>query len=390
MGYGYQQPQAPPRQQQPQEIDFTAFDTETIKQHLRSRNLSTNGDRNALLKRLKDEVNKAWSQYYARDQQGAGFPNQGFGFGGNFNMANNNQNPPKKKKRRKRKRSQLTEEERAKMEEERRLAKERKEARKAENRKRMEEAREKKRQKREEAAKRQAEMEKKQKEQKEKRQRSEVFVYFDMKAFSDQLMKALDPAGNRINACNYDFSHKGFRVRFNDPTHASTCAQGATMSDPKTVKVPTTLQVLPAPIESHCVFFLDPCHAGHPEKKEAFEWVAEQGVETKTSDVKTLNLWKESTTEKCRRYGNIVNIYRERGFIVVQFQSEAAAEAMFEALSEGETLNGITMLYMKRGTPKKRDRLECDKKYPKTPKIKKKKKPVEEVKEEEDEEEAEN
>jgi len=307
-----------------------------------------------------------------------GFNNQ-FNQMGNFN--NNQQNQqggqfgqrPKKKRRRKRKRSTLTDEERAKLEEERRLAKEAKEARKAENKRKEVEAREKKRLKREAAAQRQAEMEKKQKEQKEKRQRSEVFVYFDMKAFSDQLMSALDPDGTRVNACNYDFSHKGFRVRFTDPAYASKCAHGATMSNPRTIQVPTNLQVLPAPVESHCVFFLDPCHAGHPEKARAFAWVSEQGVETKTSDIKTLNLWKDSAVSSFSRFGNIVNVYRERGFIVVQYQTEEAAASMFDALHENETLNAISLLFMKRGTPKKRDRIECDKKYPKLAKLKDKK-----------------
>merc|ERR1712048_726524 len=288
-------------------------------------------------------------------------------------------NPTKKKKKKnnKRKRSQLTDEEKAKKEEERKIAKERKDARKAENRKKMEEAqraaRERKRLKKEAAVAKQAEMEKQQKELKEKRQRSEVFVYFDMKAFSNQLKKALDPRGKKINTCNYDFSHKGFRVRFNDPAHASSCAQGATMNDPRTVKVPTNLQVLPAPVESHCVFFLDPCHPGNPEKDAAFKWVKEQGVESNSSDVQTLSLWKGATEMKCARYGAIVNIYRERGFIVVQFQSEAAAEAMYDALHEGQKLSGVSMLYMKRGTPKKRDRIDCDKLYPKAAKQKKKK-----------------
>jgi len=392
------QQRAPPSRPPQQDIDFNTFDNETIKQHLISRSLSTVGERPVLVQRLKDEVNKAWSQYYARSTGPSQQPPNQFGMnqmqpnynrfnqnqtGGGFgggNNTNNFQDRPKKKKRRKRKRSTLTEEERAKLEEERRTAREAKEARKAENKKKELEAREKKRLKREAAASRQAEMEKKQKLQKENRQRSEVFVYFDMKAFSDQLMSALDPDGSRVNACNYDFSHKGFRVRFTDPTHAIGCAKGATMSKPRTISVPTKLSVLPAPIESHCVFFLDPCHAGHPEKEQSFEWVSEQGVKAKTSDINVLNLWKKSAVEAFCRFGTIVNIYRERGFIVVQYQTEDAAESMFEALKENETLNAISLLFMKHGTPKKRDRLECDKKYPKLPKIKAPKPEAEETK----------
>lgn len=356
---------------QQQQIDFSTFNDEAIKQHLTSRNLSTEGDRDVLVARLEEEVNKAWSQYYAAE------PMYPFPFGMYRPPQPLAPKKKKKKKNNKRKRSNLTEEEKTKMEEERVAARERKATRKAENRKKMEEAyeaaKERKRLKKEASATKQAGMEIQQKEAKEKRQRSEVFVYFDMKAFSNQLKKALDPKGKKINACNYDFSHKGFRVRFNDPAHASSCAQGATMNDPRTVKVPTNLQVLPAPVESHCVFFLDPCHPGNPEREAAFEWVKEQGIETRTSDVQTLSLWKGATEIKCARYGAIVNIYRERGFIVVQFQSEAAAEAMYDALHEGQKLNKVSMLFMKKGTPKKRDRIECDEKYPKAPKTKKKK-----------------
>jgi len=165
--------------------------------------------------------------------------------------------PGKKKKRRnkKRKRSQLTDEQRAAQEAERQAAREAKQKRKEENKRKEAEARERKRIKREEAAKRQKEMEQRQKLQKENRQRSEVFVYFDMKAFSDQLMRSLDKEGKRVSSCNYDFSHKGFRVRFNDPSFATECAQGATMKKPRTIKVPTKLQVLPAPVESRCILF---------------------------------------------------------------------------------------------------------------------------------------
>jgi len=97
-------------------------------------------------------------------------------------------------------------------------------------------------------------------------------------------------------------------------------------------------------------------------------------VDTKTSDIKTLNLWKESCAEDFSRFGEIVNIYRERGFIVIQFETGESAENMFTELqTETVQLNGIPILFLRHGTPKKRDRLDCDKQYPRPQKQKPKK-----------------
>jgi len=361
-----------------QNVDFSSFDTNTIKEHLSTRGLLTTGDRNQLIQRLKEEVNKAWSNYYS-----AAPPQYG-----QYGQPLNNFNPPpmggppttgqppkkKKKRNKKRKRSTMTDAERKAMEDDRearRLAKaERKEA----NKLKEQEARERKTIRREEAAKRQKEMEGRQKLAKENRQRSEVFVYFDMKPFAEQLKASLDPKGTNIQSCNYDFSHKGFRVRFSSPEQAAECSEGATMETPRNVTVPTSLQVLPAPVESCCFFFLDPCNPSHPEKDAAFEWVSTKGVEATTSDLKTLNVWKTSCVETYIQYGSIVNVYRERGFIVTQFVDSYSCDAAFQAITGQETpaLNGVSMLFLSEGTPKKRDRIECDKKYPKPKKNKKK------------------
>lgn len=385
----------PPAQPSQNPVNFDGFDTNQLKQHLQSRGLSTQGDKRTLVNRLKEEVSKAWSQYYAVQIPGQ---NSNRFQGGNYQPQQAG-GPPKvnpdgtpatgkKKKRRnkKRKRPQLSDEERAKLEAERTAARDAKLKRKEENKRKEVEARDRKRLKREEAAKRQKEMEGRQKLQKENRQRSEVFVYFDMKAFSDQLMESLDKGKKKVQSCNYDFSHKGFRVRFNDPSHATACAQGATMKKPRTIRVPTSLQCLPAPVESRCVFFLDFCNNGHPQKATAFEWVKTQGIDTKTSDIKTLNLWKESSSKEYARFGEIVNIYRERGFIVIQFESAESAEQMFNELNNNETtLNGVPVLFLREGTPKKRDRLDCDKEYPRP---QKQKQPKDESKETETKKEA--
>jgi len=375
-GYNNQQQSGMPPAQS---VDFSSFDTNTIKEHLATRGLSTTGDRNHLIQRLKEEVNKAWSNYYSA----APPPQYGGGYGQGQPMNNYNQQPmgqqttgqpPKKKKKRKRKRSTMTDAERKAMEDERESRRVAKAERKAANKLKEQEARERKRERREEAAKRQKEMEGRQKLAKENRQRSEVFVYFDMKPFAEQLKSSLDPKGTNIQSCNYDFSHKGFRVRFSSPEQAAECSEGATMETPRTVTVPTSLQVLPAPVESCCFFFLDPCNPSHPEKDAAFEWVATKGVEATTSDLKTLNVWKQSCVETYLQYGSIVNVYRERGFIVTQFVDSYSCTAALQAVKGEETpaLNGISLLFLSEGTPKKRDRIECDKKYPKPKKNKKK------------------
>lgn len=350
------------------QIDFENLSDESIKQHLASRNLSVKGQRHQLIHRLKEEVNKAWSSYYATGPSSI-FPGQG----GPFAPAPALPDGKKKKKRNpKRKRPPMSEEEKAKLEEELEEKRQAKAAKKEENKRKAEEQREKKRLRRADAEKRQADMEQRQRTQKEDRQKQEVFVYFDMKAFSEQLVKALDKKGTQIETCSYDFGHKGFRVRFSKSEYAAKCARNATMTKPRNLKIPTTCQLLPAPCESNCVFFLDPCHDRHPEKAEALEWVQEQGVESKTSDNKTLNLWKTSALEEYARFGEVVNIYRERGFIVCQFQAASSAKKMFNFVAKGTRLNGIKLLFCRQGTPKKRDAQECDKEFPPPKKVKKK------------------
>jgi len=306
--------------------------------------------------------------------------------GGKFPIPNQMGGP---KKKRRRKKPKLSDDERVKRQQEIEARKEEKRMRKEENKRREAEAREKKRLKKLAAQEKQRKMEHEQRKLKEERQRSEVFVYFDMKGFSDQLVKRLDSDGKQILSCQYDLSQKGFRVRFSNPESAEKCSKGSTMRNSRMVEVPNRLVVLPAPVESRCVFFLDPCNPGHPHKELAYAWVHSQGIDSKTSDTRALNLWKATALELYSEYGNIANVYRERGFIVVQFEFYEGAEAMLKDLwikphdSSGE-INGVPIIYCKGGTPKKRDRQDCDRKYPKTkfPKEKKKKKPKE-VKDEE-------
>lgn len=274
------------------------------------------------------------------------------------------------RKKRRRNKPKLTEEERVKRQQEIEQRREEKKRRREEHKRRESEAKEKKRLKKLAAAEKQKQMEIEQRKLKEKRQRSEVFVYFDMKTFGEQLVRRLDPSGEKILSCQYDLSQKGFRVRFSEPNHAENCSQDSTTHNPRTVKVPNELVILPSPIESHCVFFLDPCNPGHPNKDKAFEWVHSQGVDSKTSDTRALALWKQTSLAQFAKYGKIANVYRERGFIVVQFTAAESASAMLEALWTEPTecsgeINGVPMVYMKPGTPKKRDRQECDKMYPK-------------------------
>lgn len=401
-GQDNQSKSGPPPPGAPNGINVDSFNDDTIKEHLKSRGLSQDGARPQLVQRLKDEVNKAWTQYYAKSQTGGfnqfGAPG-GFNqnFGGNFQQRkvggkfpNPNQAGGPKKKRRTKTKPKLTEEERLKREE--RLKVERveiekrrevKRVRKEEHKKRELDAKERKRVKKLAAAEKQKMMEIEQRALKEKRQRSEVFVYFDMKTFGDQLVKKLDPRGRHILSCQYDLSQKGFRVRFSEPEHAERCSKGPKKKafdsmNPRTVEVPNELVILPSPIESHCVFFLDPCNPGHPNKDQAFAWVHSQGVDSKSSDTRALNLWKETAMQKYADFGSIANVYRERGFIVVQFNAAESASAMLEELwvepqdSTGK-INEVPIVYMKGGTPKKRDRQDCDKLYPKI-KVPKKKK----------------
>jgi len=336
-------------------IDYDSFNLETVKAHLRSRGLPAEGeDRIILVERLKQEVNRAWTEYY------------------------NKLNPIGY-------RTQQSADEIAAQEEQRRLAREEKLRKKEENKRLAEEARLKKQQRREEAAKKQELIEAQQKIAKENRQRLEVFVLFDMKRFTEQLSLKLDPESQHIVSCNYDFTHKGFRVRFRDNESAAECSKDSTSRDPKEVEVPVKLQVLPAAVESRCMFFLDPCHDDHPNREESFAWMRKEGVESTTADTKTLNVVQRHAEIEFAKFGTIVYIFRERGFIVIQFQSEKDAESMHNEFRNGGTFHDIPFIWLRTGTPKKRDRLECAKMYKREDKKKDKKKDQEDQKERENE-----
>lgn len=352
-------------------FDIESFNTARIKEHLASRNLATDGDRNTLVQRLKEEVQKAWGQYYAtpRVQQ-----NHQYGFGQfdgrqvgqKFSMMDQGG----LKKRRKKKKTKLTEEQKLQLERDLEAKREAKRLRKMEHEKRLAEAQEKKRRKKELRMQKQAETELTQRRQKEQRQRLEVFVHFDMNAFKEQLVSKLDPNGAQIASCSYDFTTKGFRVRFNEGQFAEECSFGSTMDHPKTIEVPNACKIMRAPIESHCVFFLDPCQVNHPGHSQAVEFIQNQSTDrVNMSEMKSFHRFRDSAKAQFAKYGVVTNIYRERGFMVVQFQESESAQQMYNDLHAGGldskgALNGINIVYFKQGTPRKKDRKECDEKFP--------------------------
>jgi len=338
-------PMAAGMPQRPTNIDFDRMSIEEIKSHLKSRGLKSKGkNRETLLERLRTEIDKAWKEFYT-------------GGGG------------KKQKKRapKRKREKLSPEEQARVDEERRIAREAKLKRKEENKRKMEEAREAKRLKKEAAKERQKNLEEEQKKAKEQKQRTQIFVNLDMEVFAKKVSKLLDPSQKKITSCSYDFAHHGFSVRFAnaaDAERAARVSQGraSTMSKPKTLQIKMNLQALAAPVESKCVFFLDPVHPGNEYRSENYEWMgSEYSVEEKrTPDNKSLAATKEAALKEFQKYGPICNIYRERGFIVLQYVTEAGAKKMFKSNQDG-TFHGQPLVWLREGTPKKRDRLEHDK-----------------------------
>lgn len=227
-----------------------------------------------------------------------------------------------------------------------------------------------------------------QRQEKEKRQRLEVFVHFDMNGFKQELIKKLDPTGTKIQSCAYDFTTKGFRVRFNNNDFAEDCAFGSTMDNPKIIEVGNQCKIMRAPIESHCVFFLDPCQLNHPQHAMAVNWIRGQGAErVNMSEMRCFNKFRDVAKRKFQKYGIVTNIYRERGFMVVQFQEAESAQMLFKDLhtSNGQSngdLQGVPIVFLKTGTPKKRDRKDCDKANPLPQKVSKKGKMDVEVKNE--------
>jgi len=325
-------PMFPP--QEPKEVDYDQFTDDQIKAQLLKRGLSTKGLRPKLVNRLKSEVQKAWAAYKKEMKA--------------------KQNKPKKVKKK------LTEEEKNEIHaknEANRLAKAK---RRAENMKRQEEFQKRKRQKREESMAKQEVLKQQQKEQKEARQRCEVLLKIDFAGYKDALRKKLDPKGTKIANLTQDFSKKGFVVKFKSEKDAATCAKGSTMKKKKTWKIPMATSILPSPVESKCVFFQYPLDQSHPNLEKAKEWTQTQDADENLAELKKLKIWADSASEYFAEYGTIYDVYRERGFLVVYFTTEASASKCFSELADAE-FNGVPFNFLRMGTPTKADRIQCQK-----------------------------
>lgn len=350
----------------PSQVDYEKFSDDQIRKELAKRGMTTKGSRKKLVARLQHCVKQAWEKY---------------------NKTMNKNKAPKKPKKK------LTPEEKLKITEQNeanRAAKlkkklenkrkadaaqaanrELKAKRRMENKRKAEEARERKRLKTEARLNKQNNYEAEQKKQKEARQKLEAHANFDMKTFAAQLRKKLDPKGNKISSITYDFSKKGFVIKFKQAKFVDSCTKGSTIKKLTSYKLNLTASLLPAPIESHCAFFLSPTAANHPNRDAAAEWLSEQGG-SDAPELEKLQLWIDDALSTFASSGTIVNVFRERGFLVVQFSDSAGAQAFLSANKDGE-FNNVPFVFLKEGTPTKRDKNDCDKEYP-MPKKKKTKK----------------
>lgn len=325
----------------PQDIDYDKFTDDEIKAQLTSRGLSTRGLRPKLVNRLKAEVQRAWGEYRRANKKGK--------------LANLFPTEQKKAKKKK-----LSDEERSAIHaknEANRLAKAK---RRIENAKKQEESRRAKRQKREENQEKQATLKVQQKAAKEARQRCEVYVQFDIEKYKEDLKKKLDPKGTLISSVQRDFSKKGFVVKFSNASAAAKCAKGSTIKKQKTISSKLTAKILPSPVESKCVFFMYPLEKTHPSVAKAEEWTLTQNADPQLNELKKLAIWIQSALGEFSQYGDIVNIFRERGFLVINFcEEESAEKCLTDLQKEGAEFNGSSYFFVKSGTPTKADRLEC-------------------------------
>lgn len=323
-------------------VDYGKFDTEAIKTQLASRNLSTKGNRQQLVARLKQEVDKAWDQFNTSTKTTPLFPTQ----------------------RKKVKKPKKNPEEIAK--EQATLAAKRQEKlkRKLEHEKRVEEARERKRLKKAEKAQKQSEQIARQKLEKEQRQLREAFLGFDVRGFEQQVRKKLDPTGKKIASCSYDTVLKRFKVKFNTPADAAKLTKGITMKKPRKLKFDSSVSVSPSPVESRCVMFLYPMSNIHPDCEQAKKWVESVGL-ADSKDSEILQKWIASAINEFGNFGTIVNIFRERGFMVVNFSDAGGAEKM---LKGARAFNGCSFIHLQTGTPTKLDKRTVDANYHPAPK----------------------
>jgi len=312
--------------------DWSKFTDAQIKKQLKARGCSVKGNRKALEARLKAEVKKAWASHAT--------------------------------KKSKKKLSPEEIEQKLKEAEERRALKKK---RKAEHEAKMEEARAKKRQKKEASAKKQAELRVQQKAEKEERQKLQAFITCDFKALKEALQKSLDPSGKMIETMSFNGAKKKFQINCKSESAQQKLTKGLTISNPKQTKLAINCTILPGPVESRCVMFLYPLAANHPDLDNAKEWTSAQvDLEKESEGVK---LWVESSLKTFKKFGKVVNVTRERGFLVVQFSTDAEAQKMMA--KAGEDFNGVSFAAMSIGTPTKADKLDALKKYPMPKKVKK-------------------
>jgi len=317
--------------------------------------MSSKGSRAKLENRLRHCVRQAWEKYNKKMKS-------------EISQRPQSKNPKKK--------STKTPEERKRIQEENERNRIAKAKRKAENKRKAEEARaearERKRLKTEANNKKRDEQEAEQKKHKEKRQKLEAYASFDMKGVAAQLRKKLDPRGNKITSLNYDFSKKGFLIKFKDAKMVEAATKGSTISKLIQYKLNSTCSILPSPIESNCAFFLSPMAGNHPQLAKGTKWVNGQGG-SDLGELEKLQLWIDDAVTSYSHCGKVINVFRERGFIVMQFDSSKGAQK-FMREANGSDFNGVPFLWVKDGTPTKRDKLDCDKKYPMPKKAKKPKK----------------
>jgi hypothetical protein len=229
--------------------------------------------------------------------------------------------------------------------------------RKLEHEKRVQEARERKRLKKAEKAKKQQEQILRQKKEKEQRQMCEAFLGFDVRNFEQQVRKKLDPTNTKIASCSYDTVAKRFKVKFISAADATNFTKGITMKKPRKLKFDSAVSILPSPVESRCVMFLYPMCNNHPDVAKAKAWCETNGLAQK-KDSEVLQAWIQSASNTFSSYGTIVNIYRERGFLVVNFTAASGATKMLE---NAKTFNDCSFVRLQVGTPTKLDKRTVDK-----------------------------
>lgn len=355
---GKRKPKGKKKMSDPSNFDCSKYTDDQIRAELDKRGMSNKGSRAKLENRLRHCVRQAWEKYNKSLRKGI------------------SQNPQKKSKKNKKK-STLTAEQKeeiTKQNEANRLAKAK---RKAENKRKAEEARaearERKRLKTEANNKKQSLQRADQKKLKQARQKLEAYAHFDMKGFAEQLKKKIDPRGNKISSLNYDFSKKGFLIKFKDAKHVDAATKGSTISKLTTYKLNSTCSILPAPLEANCAFFLSPTAVNHPDAAAAKAWLDGQGAGDKP-ELEKLQLWIDDAVTSFSHCGKIINVFRERNFMVVHFSSSSAAKKFMSEAKDSD-FNGVKFVWVMDGTPTKKDRMDCEaaNPIPKKPKKKTKK-----------------